>query len=61
MNFGGTDFEVVPCCLCSNLSPNEDSYNLIKILKTNIKLNLIQDSCCFSMQDAFDKCVAIRI
>lgn len=57
--FWGDNFEYMPSCLCSELTPFEDSYNLVKKVKTNIKLSLIQDSCCFSFQDAIDGIVAI--
>lgn len=55
----GVDFEYTPCCLCNNLTPNEEDYDTIKTLKTTIKLNLIQDSCCFSMQDMMDGCCSL--
>lgn len=57
--FWGENFEYVPCCLCNELIPMEDKYNIVKVIKTDIKLNLIQDSCCFSFQDAMDGIIAI--
>lgn len=56
---GGDDFEQFPAGLCVNLTPNEEDYDTIKTIKTNIKLALIQDSTCFGMQDAMDGIVAI--
>lgn len=56
---GGDDFEQFPAGLCMNLTPNEEDYDTIKTIKTNIKLALIQDSTCFGMQDAMDGIVAI--
>lgn len=56
---GGDDFDQFPAGLCVNLTPNEEDYDTIKIIKTNIKLSLIQDSTCFGMQDAMDGIVAI--
>lgn len=57
--FWGENFEYMPCCLCNGLIPYENSYSIVKTIKTKIKLNLIQDSCCFSYQDAIDNIVAI--
>lgn len=58
-DFWGENFEYMPCCLCNELIPNEDDYTLSKRLITPITLNLIQDSCCFSFQDAADKIVSL--
>lgn len=57
--FWGDNFEYMPSCLCNELIPFNNSYNLVKKIKTNIKLSLIQNSCCFSFQDAIDGIVAI--
>lgn len=56
----GEDFEQFPAGLCNNLTPNEDDYDLIKTIKTNINLSLIQNSNCFGMQDCMDGIVALR-
>ena len=50
-----------PACNISNeiLLIEEDQYDLIKTLKTDVKLDLAQDNCCFSMQDCRDGIVAI--
>lgn len=61
MLFGGEDFEQFPSCLCNDLTPNEEDYDTIKIIKTNINLSLIQNSCCFNIQDAMDGIVALRL
>lgn len=37
----------------------DDMYEYVKELRTDIKLDLAQDSCAFSMQDARDHCVAL--
>lgn len=58
-NFWGENFEYMPCCLCNELIPNKEDYTVSKRLKTHNKLNLIQESCCFSFQDAADKIVSI--
>lgn len=57
--FWGENFEYMPCCLCNELIPYEEHYSIIKNFKTPITLNLIQNSCCFSYQDAIDGIVAI--
>ena len=38
---------------------DESMYECEKELKTNIKLDLAQDNCCFSMQDCRDHIVAL--
>lgn len=57
--FWGENFEYMPCCLVNNLIPNEDDYSLVKKVKCDIKLKLIQESCCNSFQDCIDHCVAL--
>lgn len=57
--FWGDNFEYMPSCLCNELVPFNNSYNVVKKIKTNIRLSLIQNSCCFSFQDAIDGIVAI--
>lgn len=57
--FWNDDFEVKPIGLCSNIEINEETYDLKRIVKTEIKLDLIQNNCCFSMQDCMDLIVAI--
>ena len=37
----------------------DDMFEYVKELRTDIKLDLAQDSCSFSMQDARDHCVAL--
>ena len=57
--FWGENFEYFPSCLCNELIPNGEYYCLVKTIKTDIDLDLIQNSCCFSYQDAIDGIVAI--
>lgn len=57
--FWGENFEYMPCGLCNELIPNEDSFNKVFVLRTEMKLELIQNSCCFSMQDCIDRCVSM--
>lgn len=53
-SFWGDDFDVFPSCLCSDLIPYENEYSLITEIKTDIKLDLAINSCCFSYQDVTD-------
>lgn len=48
-----------PACNCSNLMPEDDMYQYVKELKTEITFDLAQKNCCFSMQDCRDKCIAL--
>lgn len=57
--FWGENFEYFPSCLCNELIPNSDDYCLVKTIKTDMVLSLVQNSCCFSYQDAIDGIVAI--
>ena len=53
-SFFGEDFEYKPCCIINNMSPFENSYQLVKQIKTNIELELIQNSCWYSFSDCQD-------
>ena len=55
----GEDFEVMPAGLCNNLTPNENDYCLTKTVVLDFKLNLIQESCCLSMQDCMDGIISL--
>ena len=57
--FWGENFEYKPCCLCNGLTPDEKYVHEIHIVKMKIKLDLIQDNCCFSFSDATDGIIAI--
>lgn len=57
--FWGEDFDVKPCCLCNDLSPNDEYIYEIHVVKMKFKLDLVQNSCCFSFSDATDGIVAI--
>lgn len=58
-DFWGENFEYMPCGLCNDITPNEDAYSKIYTIETDIKLCIITDSCCFSMQDCLDGVVAL--
>ena len=57
--FWGENFEYMPCCLCNELNPDEEQYSTVKTIKTKLKLSIITDSCCHSMQDTMDGIVAL--
>ena len=57
--FWRENFEYMPCCLCNELIPDENMYDLVKKIRTDIDLDLIQKSCCFSFQDCIDGIVAL--
>lgn len=50
-----------PACNISNdiLIPDNEMYQYVAELKTDIILDLAQDNCCFSMQDCRDKIIAL--
>ena len=55
----GEDFNVKPACLINNLMIDDEYIYEIHIAKMKIKLDLIQDNCCFSVSDAMDGICAI--
>ena len=57
--FWGESFEYKPCCLVNELIPSDEEIKEIKIIKTKIKFDLIQNNCCFGMQDCMDGIVAL--
>ena len=57
--FWGEGFEYMPASLAIELIPNEDSYKLIKTIKTDLKLGLACESSCHSMQDCIDNIIAV--
>ena len=55
----GENWEYKPCCLVNDLMPSDEYISDVHIVKTKIKFDLIQDNCCFGMQDCLDGIVAI--
>ena len=53
------DFAQKPACLVNNMMVAEQYVTEVHIVKTKIKLDLIQDSCCFSVSDSYDGIVSI--
>ena len=51
--------EQKPCCLVNGITPLDEYITEIHILKTKIKLDLIQNNCCFGFQDCTDGIVAL--
>ena len=57
--FWGENFDQKPCCLVNGLTPDEEYIYEIHIVKMKIKLDLIQDNCCFGFQDCTDGIIAL--
>lgn len=55
----GEYWETKPAGICGEIPPNKDCYNIIKTLKTKIKIDVAQHNTCFSMQDCMDGIVAL--
>jgi len=55
----GEDFDQKPACLVNNLMVSDEYITEIHIVKMKIKLDLIQDNCCFSVSDSIDGIVAM--
>lgn len=58
-NVWGDEFDQKPACLVNNLMVNDEFIYEIHIVKTKIKLDLIQNNCCFSVSDAMDGIISI--
>ncbi len=52
-------WENVPAGIMRDLKPENDMYEYVAEIKTDIKLNLAQNNTCFSMQDCRDKVIAL--
>ena len=55
----GENFDQKPACLVNNLMVSEEYVYEIHIVKMKIKLDLIQNNCCFSVSDCYDGCVSL--
>ena len=55
----GDEFNQKPACLVNNLMVNDEYITEIHIVKMKIKLDLIQDNCCFSISDCYDGIVSL--
>lgn len=52
-------WENVPAGIMRDLTPEDDMYEYIIEIKTELKLNLAQENTCFSMQDCRDNVIAL--
>jgi len=57
--FWGENFEYKPAGLVNGLLPDDKYISEIHIVKMKIKLDLIQNSCCFGFQDCTDGIIAL--
>jgi hypothetical protein len=57
--FWGDNFEYKPACLVNSLMPYDNFITEVHVVKMKIKLDLIQDSCCFGFQDCADGIVSL--
>ena len=55
----GENFEYKPACLVNDLMVDEQYVTEVHVVKTKIKLDLIQDNCCFSISDCYDGIIAL--
>jgi len=55
----GENFDQKPACLVNNLMVEDKYITEIHIVKMKIKLDLIQNNCCFSVSDSFDGLVSL--
>lgn len=55
----GENFEYKPACLINDLMVDKQYISKVNVVKTKIKLDLIQDNCCFSVSDCYDGIVAL--
>lgn len=58
-NVWGEEFDQKPACLVNNLMVDDEFITEIHIVKMKIKLDLIQNNCCFSVSDCYDGIVSI--
>ncbi len=55
----GEGWENKPACLVNDLIPSDEYITEVHIVKTKIKFDLIQNSCCFSIGDSLDNIIAL--
>lgn len=55
----GEDFDQKPACLVNDLMVSDEYVTEIHIVKMKIKLDLIQNNCCFSISDCYDGIVSL--
>lgn len=57
--FFGENWEYKPAGLVNDLIPSDEYITEVHVVKTKIKLDLIQNNNCFSMQDCLDGIVSL--
>jgi hypothetical protein len=55
----GLDWDVKPSVICNISVPQRMEYNFIKILNTDVSLNVSHKNSCFSMQDCKDTIIPV--
>lgn len=55
----GEDFDQKPACLVNDLMVDDEYITEIHTVKMKIKLDLIQNNCCFSISDCYDGIISI--
>ena len=55
----GENFEQKPACLVNGLKVSDEYIYEVHIVKMKIKLDLIQNNCCFSLSDCYDGIVSM--
>lgn len=55
----GENFDQKPACLVNNLEVDDEYITEIHSVKMKIKLDLIQNNCCFSISDCYDGIVSM--
>ena len=55
----GENFDQKPACLVNDLKVSEEYVYEVHIVKMKIKLDLIQNNCCFGYQDCTDGIVSL--
>lgn len=58
-NVFGENFDQKPACLVNELQVDDEYITEIHTVKMKIKLDLIQDNCCFSISDCYDGIVSL--
>lgn len=53
------DWDVKPAVICNLSVPQKVNYNTVRLLKTDILLNVAQKNSCFSMQDCRDGIIPV--
>lgn len=57
----GQNWNVKPAGICGDIPPEDSTYDKVKLLKTDVVLDLAQDNMCYSMQDCIDGGIALGI